>query len=193
MTAILIRKSAAVLAAAVLAGAATAADPIRPFVPPAPPPVHKAAPKAAYAKERQALLTEQLRQAFPRLGENFEVVGPATDKVNAFGAALGLDHWINPEAGDADNPLAGMDRVFEENGYQRQADFDLSAQAGVEKIVLYVTVNPDGAVKDVTSAAHQEADGAWTMKVGTMARIRIKDPFLMQGPNYGLPYAVYTR
>ena len=199
MTAILIRNSAAVVAAAVLFGvasvasAATAADAIRPVLPPPPPVIRPPAPKVGYAKDRQAFLTDDMRKAFPRLGENFEVVGPANPKLNAYSAALGLDKWVAPEAGDEENPLAGADRFFGEQGYQRLTEFDLSAQPGVEKIVVYVTVNPDGSVKQVMSAAHQEADGAWTMKVGQMAKIRIQDPFLLQGPTYGLPYVVYAR
>ena len=133
-----------------------------------------------------------LRQAFPRLNA-YEIVGPADKNVNAFGAALGVNQWINPPAGTADNPLDGVDRLFAQAGYQRQQGFDLRAEPGKEKIVLYVTLTPDGNVKDITSAAHQEADGQWTMKIGPQCKIRIHDLFQLQGPSYGLPYAVYTR
>ena len=196
MFALLNRKLLSSLVAAALvglAGVAAAADPIRPFVPPPPPLVRPAAPQPDYAKERSQWQTDNMRKGFPRLGENFEIVGPATKDFNAYSHALGLDRWVAPEAGTADNPLAGADRLLGQYRYQRLADLDLSAKRGVEKVVLYVTVNPDGTVKDVTSAARQEADGTWTMKVGQMHTIRIKDPYLLQGPTYGLPYVVYAR
>ncbi len=197
MSAIHLRKSVLALAVAALMGlsGSAMADGFRPT----PPPVKIGLPKTPVApprvnpvQDKQAFLTA-VGQDFPRLGQNFDIVGPATDKVNGFGDALGLKSWVNPEAGTADDPLAGMDRLFEQYRYQRIADLDLSVQPGVEKVVLYVTVNPDGTVKDITAAAHQESDGSWTAKIGGMVKIRIADPSQLQGMTYGLPFVVYTR
>ena len=197
MSAIFIRKSVLSLAVVALFGLAGAAnaDGFRPT----PPPIRPAAPAPAVTTPRvnpvqskQAFLA-QVSQNFPRLGLTFDLIGPATDKVNAFGDVLGLSQWVNPEAGTTDDPLAGMDRLFDQYRYQRIADLDLSVQAGVEKIVVYVTVNPDGTVKEVAAAAHQEPDGSWTAKIGSMAKIRFTDPTQLQGTTYGLPFVVYVR
>jgi hypothetical protein len=199
MSALFIRKSVLGLAAAVLFGLAGAAN--AEGFRPTPPPIRPAGSAAAAAvkaprvnpiQDKQAFLA-QAGQDFPRLDLNFDIVGLATEKVNGFGDALGLSRWVNPEPGTPDNPLAGMDRLFEQYRYQRIADLDLSVQPGIEKIVVFVTVNPDGTVKDVTAAAHQEADGSWTAKIGKMAKIRIADPYQLQGPTYGLPFVIYAR
>ena len=197
MSAVFIRKSALGLTAAVLFGLAGAAnaDGFRPTPPPfrpaAPAPV-VTTPRVNPVQSKQAFLA-QVSKDFPQLGLNFDIVGAATDKVNAFGDVLGPSRWVNPEAGTTDDALAGMDRVFDQYRYQRIADLDLSVQPGVEKVVVYVTVNPDGTVKEVTAAAHQEANGSWTAKIGSMAKIRIADPSQLQGTSYGLPFVVFAR
>jgi hypothetical protein len=194
MSAIRIRKLVVVLTAAVLVGlasTASAGDSLGDYLPAPPPPLRKTAPRDAYAKERQMFQADEIRKAFPRLGNKFDIVGKG--KGNAFGDVLGLDRWVNPETGDADNPFAGMDHLFGEYGYERQSNFELALESGVEKIVLYATVSPDGTVKDITAAARQEPDGSWTAKIGKLSKIRISDPYLLRGPQYGLPMAVYAR
>jgi hypothetical protein len=203
MSAICIRKSVLGFAAAtVLIGMGNTATAAEPFLPALPPPAVRVAPRSPeyvtpprdlYARERQMFLTDEIRKAFPRLGGNFVIVAPADNKTDAFIDIFGAGFRVDPAAGNAMNPLAGMDRCFGDYGYQRLTKFDLSVQPGVEKVVLYSTVTPDGDVKDVTAAAHQEADGFWTMKVGKLAKIRIADPSLLRGPQYGLPIAVYAR
>src|SRR5262245_10404171 len=109
MSAVMNRKSVFTLVAVGLvglAGAARAAAQYRPTLPP--PPSRPAAPQYGYNQEREAWRAQDIRAAFPRLGENFEIVGPRGEGKNAYGHALGLDCWVNPEAGTADNPLAGM-------------------------------------------------------------------------------------
>jgi hypothetical protein len=201
MSAICIRKSVLGFVA-VLIGLASVATAAEPFLPSLPPPAVRAAPwtpeyvtppRDIYAKERQVFLTDEMRKVFPRLGGYFVVVGPADDKLDAFRNVFGPDFRVAPADADEKNPLAGIERRIGDYGYQRLPRLDLSVQPGVEKVVLYCTVTPDGDVKDVTAAAHQETDGFWTIKVGKLAKIRIADPSLLRGPQYGLPIAVYAR
>ena len=146
------------------------------------------------AQAKQTFLSSpDVQKGFPHLGTDFDVIEAPTDKKNAFGHVLGEQTWVNPEAGTPDNPLAGMDRLFGSRGYHRLPDFDVSVKPGVKKIVLYVTIKADGEAGDMASAARQEADGTWTMKVGQMATIKFKDLGQLRGPLYGIPYAVYAR
>src|SRR5205085_203471 len=117
------------------------------------PPVPPAAP-AAYAldAERAAFLTAEMQQAFLRLGTSFKVIGPASRDYNAYSYARGFnDRWLLPEAGTAQNPLAGVDRLLAEGGYQRLLAFDLSVQPGRQKVVVYAVLNRDGTIKEPTA------------------------------------------
>ena len=38
------------------------------------------------------------------------------------------------------------------------------AEPGLEKVVVYATLNPDATINEVTHAAHQEGDGTFTSK-----------------------------
>ncbi len=146
------------------------------------------------AQAKQTLLSSpDIQKGFTHIGTDFDVIEAPTDRKNAFAHAIGEESWVNPEAGTPDNPLAGMDRLFGSRGYHRLPDFDISVKPGVKKIVLYVTIKADGEAGDMASAARQEADGAWTMKVGKMATIKFKDLGQLRGPTYGIPYAVYAR
>ena len=139
------------------------------------------------------LSSPNVQKGFSHLGTDFDVIEAPNDKKNAFSHVLGEETWVNPEAGTSENPLAGMDRLFSSRGYHRLPDFDVAVKPGVRKIVLYVAIKADGEAGDITSAARQEADGTWTMKVGKMATIRFKDLGQLRGPTYGIPYAVYAR
>ena len=146
------------------------------------------------AQAKQTFLSSpDVQKSFPHLGTDFDVIEAPTIRKNAVGHVLGEESWVNPEPGTPDNPLAGMDRLFGSRGYHRLPDFDVSVKPGVKKIVLYVTIKADGEAVAITSAARQEADGAWTMKVGQMATIKFKDLGQLRGLTYGIPYAVYAR
>lgn len=143
---------------------------------------------------RAAFLTAAMRKQFPRLGTNFTVLGPATKDYNAYSYVRGItDRWLAPEAGTLVNPFAGVDRFLGQDGYRRLPRFDGSVRPGKQKVVVYATVQPDGDIKEITSAALQQSDGSWASKVGSLALIRTSTPELLRGPSYGLAVAVYER
>jgi hypothetical protein len=121
------------------------------------------------------------------------VLGPSTRQYNCIAHSLGVKHWVNPMTGDAENPLEPMDKLYGEIGYVRESSMNLAVEPGKEKVVLYASVNPDATIRSVTHAAHQEADGTWTSKLGAMALIRHTTPEALRGPTYGMPIAVYVR
>ena len=136
-----------------------------------------------------------IRQGFPRLLDpDVEVLAPGTREYNCIAHSMGIhDYWVNPETGGTDNPLEPMDRLYGRLGYSRLTDMDLTVCVGQEKVVLYATLNPDASINQVTHAAHQEADGSFTSKLGQLPLIRHRTPESLRGPTYGTPVAVYVR
>jgi len=135
-----------------------------------------------------------IQHGFPRLGDNFEVIGDATDRYNCISWSLGItDHWVNPETGPAYAPLSGTDRLYAKQGYYREHDLNWRAEPGLEKVVVYASLNPDGTIHEVTHAAHEEPDGTFTSKLGRCPLIRHATPEALRGPSYGVPVAVYVR
>lgn len=67
-------------------------------------PGYVAPPRNLYTQERQVFLTDEMRKAFPRLGGNFVVVGPANDKSDAFRNVFGPDFRVDPADADEKNP-----------------------------------------------------------------------------------------
>ena len=135
-----------------------------------------------------------MQKSFPRLGDKFVVVRDGTKTYNCIAWSLGVtDHWVNPETGPDYAPLSGMDRLYSEQGYYREHDLNWRAEPGLEKVVLYATLNADGTVKEVTHAAHEEPDGSFTSKLGQLPVIRHATPEALRGPAYGAPVAVYVR
>jgi type VI secretion system secreted protein VgrG len=122
------------------------------------------------------------------------VIAGASKTYNCISWSLGVtDHWVNPETGPAYAPLSRMDRMYAELGYYREHDLNWRVEPGLEKVVLYATLNADGTIKEVTHAAHEEADGTFTSKLGQLPVIRHDTPGALKGPTYGLPVAVYVR
>ena len=139
-------------------------------------------------------ISATLQANFPSLGPNFRVIGEATKQYNCISYSLGIyDRWTNPETGPADDPLCYMDRLYATVGYQRTPGFDCHVEPGVEKVVVYATLNLDGTIHAVTHAARQESDGTYTSKLGQMPVIQHETPEALRGPSYGLPVAVYAR
>jgi type VI secretion system secreted protein VgrG len=144
--------------------------------------------------DRQQLLSPAIQTGFPRLGNNFEVLGPSTPEFNCVAHSLGLySCWVNPVTGPESNPLVQMDRLYAAQGYRRRPDLNLALEWGKQKVVVYATLNPDATIAQVTHAALQERDGTWTSKLGRLALIRHETPELLRGSSYGLPVAVYER
>jgi hypothetical protein len=150
--------------------------------------------KTKYPVDRIALETPELRADFPKLGENFEVLGPQTKDYNCIAHTLGLhDKWVNPVTGPADNPMAPMDALYAQAGYTRVPGLDFRLEPGKQKVVVFATLNADQTVQEITHGTIQEKDGTWTSKLGSMALIRHADPDALDGPVYGRPIAVYVR
>jgi hypothetical protein len=145
---------------------------------------------------KQALLqSSSIHQGFPRLTkDNCEVIGDATPGYNCIAYSLGIyDRWVNPRTGPADAPFSDMDELYAARGYRRQPGLNWQPERGVEKVVLYATLNPDGTVDKVTHAARQDRDGAFSSKLGQAPLIRHATPEDLRGSSYGLPVAVYVR
>jgi type VI secretion system secreted protein VgrG len=135
-----------------------------------------------------------LQKSFPRLGTNFEVLRARTKSYNCIAWSLGVtDHWVNPETGPEDAPLRFMDRLYAEEGYRRAVQLNWRLERGLQKVVVYATLNPDATINEVTHAARQEPDGTFTSKLGQLPLIRHATPEDLRGPLYGLPIAVYVR
>jgi len=150
--------------------------------------------KQRFMGEREAFLRPEVRDAFPFLGDDFEVIGPASDKYNAVSHALGIyDRWLSPMTGPAHAILSDMDKLCADHGFYRLATMDLSLEPAKEKIVVYMSQNADGSWKEVTSMALQEADGSWSSKPGKLAPIRHRTADALRGTAYGVPAAVYVR
>jgi hypothetical protein len=147
-----------------------------------------------YADERQTFFDPDFRRAFPRLGSNFEVLAPPTPDYNCISYSLGIrNRWVNPETGLQSAVLSRMDKMYGAQGYRRLSKLDLSVEPGKQKVAVYMTMNPDGTLGEVTHAAVQQRDGTWTSKLGRGALIRHRTPEALRGAMYGLPVAVYVR
>jgi hypothetical protein len=138
--------------------------------------------------ERVRLDNPTVRTEFPRLGGDYEVLGPATKTYNCIAWSIGItNQWVWPGARVED-----FDRLYGANGYRRITTLDYSRQPGVDKIVLYGKRNPDGTWA-ATHGARQLADGSWSSKLGELPLIRHLDPNDVDGTVYGVPLAVFTR
>jgi hypothetical protein len=145
--------------------------------------------RARFATERRHLETPTERRAFPRLGDDFEVLAPHTKVYNCIAWSIGFtDRWIWPKK----PTLAGFDRLYEKYGYRRIPTLDFTLVPGMQKIVLYARRTKKGKLK-YTHGARQGPDGTWTSKIGKLPRIRHLSPQAISGPSYGKPIAVYVK
>jgi hypothetical protein len=139
-----------------------------------------------YTKDRKRI--EAIRKlAFPHLGSDYQVLGPATGRYNCIAWSFGItDKCVWP--GKSLELFDGLNARF---GYKPADGLDYQCQRGVQKIVLYgKRVN---GKFEVTHQARQMPDGTWTSKIGKMALIRHRTPDALDGPGYGHPVAVYYR
>lgn len=147
-----------------------------------------------FPQDRQRLAQPDLRRDFPRLNGDYQVLEPAGRNYNCVAHTLGItNRWIDPVTGPANAPLAPMDRLYGQHGYQRLPALDLTPVPGVQKVVLYATAARNGSISQVTHAALQLPDGTFASKLGPLALIRHGTPQALVGPAYGAPVAVYAR
>lgn len=151
--------------------------------------------EAQLAREDEAMLSSpDVRRGFPRLNKaNFEIVGHHSKDFNCIAWSMGLDYWVNPVTGDAAEPFAPMDAMYAKLGFTRIDELNADLEPGLEKVALFATVNVDASIKEVTHAARQEADGAWTSKLGQLPIIKHATLEALRGPVYGTPVAIYVR
>jgi hypothetical protein len=139
-----------------------------------------------YQHERQEI--EEIRdKSFPKLGSKYEVLGPATPKYNCIAWSLGVTtRWVWPGTS-----MSSFDDLDSQYGFRRVKKMDYSVQTGIEKVVLYGKWT--NGKFEATHQCKQMSDGTWTSKLGKMALIRHASPESLDGPDYGVPVAVYTR
>lgn len=148
---------------------------------------------ARNGEERWRFETPSERAGFPRLGDDYEILAPASSEYNCISWSLGVtDRWIWPVQARSSIFFSDFDDLYTRHGYRRLSTLAFDQLADHDKVVLYAKVNASG-VLEPTHAARQEADGSWTSKVGKMPLIRHLHPRDLEGGTYGEPYAVYVR
>lgn len=134
-----------------------------------------------------------LDQAFPNLGENYEVLAPATSDYNCIAHTLSKNsEWVNPQMGSS-NPFSEMDRIYGTQGYSRDSTMNFSYESGVQKVAVYGKLNSNGSIQKITHGAIQDRYGTWESKLGMGPLIRHETPEVLTGPAYGEPVAVYRK
>lgn len=135
-----------------------------------------------------------IKDAFPNLGVNYEILAPATTDYNCIAHTLGInDEWVNPITGSKENPLSEMDKMYQKIGYTRTVDLDTNYDTTKKKIVVYATKNADGSINKITHGAIQDDKGTFESKLGGLPLIRHATPESLNGSAYGEPVAVYTK
>jgi hypothetical protein len=145
-----------------------------------------------FPDERGKLSTPTERKAFPHLGEQYEVLGPATRLYNCVAWTVGVtNQWVWPAKPGKKPTVRDFDELYRRHGYRRVKGLNFDLQPGHDKIVLYG--KRSGKVWEPTHGARQLADGSWSSKLGLLPLIRHLEPEDLGGASYGVPIAVYTR
>ncbi len=143
--------------------------------------------------ERSHLQTSAERSSFPRLGDEFEVLAPASPSYNCIAWALGFnDRWIWPKSNGEAVTISDFDALFNYYGYKRLPRINLDPVAGYDKLVLYARRTEFGDLEP-THCARQLPDGSWSSKLGKLPLIRHLHPDDINGETYGEVSAVYVR
>ncbi len=143
--------------------------------------------------ERPKLATPEHRAGFPRLGEEYEVLAPASSAYNCIGWSVGnTTSWVWPTQAGQVPRLADFDALYASHGFRRVAGLDYRRSPGLDKVVLYAMRRPDGSIA-LTHAALQLRDGSWSSKLGSLPLVRHLHPDDVAGPSYGVPYVLYVR
>jgi hypothetical protein len=145
------------------------------------------------AAERGKLTAPDQRTGFPRLGEEFEVLAPASVMYNCIGWSLGnTGAWVWPTDGQQPAYLPNFDALYRYYGFRRVKGLEFRRWPGHDKVVLYAVRKSDGSIQP-THAARQMPDGSWSSKLGSLPLIRHLHPNDIAGPSYGVPYVIYVR
>jgi hypothetical protein len=145
------------------------------------------------AGERGKLMAPDQRNGFPRLGEEFEVLAPASVTYNCIGWSVGNNStWVWPTDSTRKAQLVDFDTLYRSYGFYRARGISFKRRPGYEKILLYAIRREDGSIKP-THAARQMPDGSWSSKLGSLPLIRHLHPNDVSGPTYGQPFAIYIR
>jgi hypothetical protein len=152
------------------------------------------------------------KKSFPKLGEDFEVLGEGTPHPTECGAKAGLDGkvsagavipgtynciahtggiknvWVNPY-----QTVEGWNLYYSPLGLKPTPGLDLSIEPGVQKVAVYATKTAAGKIDQYTHAAIQESDGTWTSKLGSGPLIRHRTALAVEGPVYGEVVRVYVK
>jgi hypothetical protein len=143
--------------------------------------------------ERPKLSTAEHRAGFPRLGDEYEVMGEGSVAYNCIGWSVGnTTAWVWPGQAGQDIQLADFDSLYSYYGFRRVAGLDYKPVPGSDKVVLYALRRADGSIS-LTHAALQLRDGSWSSKLGSLPLIRHLHPDDVAGPSYGVPYVLYVR
>ncbi len=145
------------------------------------------------ASHRGQLATDRERNGFPRLGDEYEVLAPATARYNCIGWSLGdTSSWVWPRQAGQPATLDDFDSLYAYHGYRRVNRLDYRPDPDQDRVVLYARGREDGGA-DVTHAARQLRDGSWSSKLGSLPLIRHLHPDDVAGPSYGVPWVMYVR
>jgi hypothetical protein len=146
-----------------------------------------------FPDERGRLSTPVERKAFPHLGHEYEVLGPATKVYNCIAWSIGItNRWVWPARPGQPATVRDFDELYGRYGYRRVKGLNFDKAVGSDKLVLYVKRKPDGTIEP-THGARQLSDGSWSSKLGQLPLIRHLDPDDLDGASYGVPFAVYVR
>jgi len=150
--------------------------------------------KTKYLDQRKLLNDPVTKSAFPKLGDEYEILAPEDESYNCIGHTLDKNNeWLDPVTGPTGNPFYKMDKIYNENGYKRMPNMDASYEMGKKKVIVYGAKNPDGSIKKITHGAIQDNEGFWESKLGQGPLIRHPTPEALNGPLHGEPVGVYEK
>jgi hypothetical protein len=145
-----------------------------------------------FPDERGKLTNPTERKEFPHLGNQFQVLGPATPRYNCIAWSIGITtQWVWPAKPNKAATVADFDELYGKHGYRRVRGLNYERQANYDKIVLYA--KRTGNTWEPTHGARQLSDGSWSSKLGKLPLIRHLEPEDIDGGSYGVPIAVYVR
>jgi type VI secretion system secreted protein VgrG len=147
-------------------------------------PATKPFDKSKFPEERRSISARD----FPRLGDEYEVLAPATRGYNCIAHTGDWRDklWVNPY-----QDIRIWDALYRGGGYTRADNLNTAPESGKQKVVLYGTAS--GGSTNYTHAAIQSKDGGYESKLGEGPLIRHKDADSVAGGLYGRPVAVYER